>query len=99
MNNKNMPFTLSKVAQSDFNKIVSFTSQEPDKHLVKRFDDTFRMLSDIPLAGCACDEMMTGCPKYTLGKHVIFYVESEETNIHILRILHKSLDIPSSGTE
>ena len=94
-----MQFTLSNKAKDDLHQISIFSKIRLDNEkcisLIKQFDDTFHLLADIPLAGTVCDDLKPGCLKYALYKHLIFYQQSENNTIEILRILHKSFSPPS----
>ena len=94
-----MFFSLSQEALSDFNRITRSSPEETSEAVARRFDEAFHMLSDIPLAGAACDDIMPNCLKYKQEKHTIFYIKSESPNIHILRILHNSMDNLSPASD
>ncbi len=94
-----MNFTLTKRAKADFKAIAKFTEKRWGKKqrnlYVKQFDDTFHELAAKPSMGKKCDEIREGYKRFPQGSHVIFYMQSDETNIRIIRILHKRMDFES----
>ncbi|WP_241505919.1 type II toxin-antitoxin system RelE/ParE family toxin [Parahaliea mediterranea] len=51
------------------------------------------MLADSPEDGAACDSIKMGYRKFPNGSHVIFYRNLSDTEIEIVRILHKRMDL------
>lgn len=93
------PFTLTTKAKNDLKQIATFTEKRWGKTqrdlYVKQFDNTFHLLADTPLAGKPCDYIKSGYRKFPQGSHIIFYKKGSISNIEIVRILHKSMDVDS----
>jgi toxin ParE1/3/4 len=89
-------FTLTTKAKADLKSIAIYTQRkwgkEQRKIYVRQFDDTFHMLSENPKAGTECDYIKTDYRKFPVTSHIVFYRNTSETNIEIVRILHKSID-------
>jgi toxin ParE1/3/4 len=52
-------------------------------------------ISNNPIIGRAYQEIYTGLRGLKTGKHLIFYIQNDENNIEILRILHERMDVKS----
>lgn len=90
-------FSLTEAAKADLKSIAAYTQRrwgrEQRRIYAKQFDDAFHMLTDTPEAGAACDSIKTGYRKFPNGSHVIFYRDLSDTEIEIIRILHKRMDL------
>jgi len=60
---------------------------------LKQFDDSFWLLAENPDIGKTCDEIRAGYRKFPQGSHVIFYQQTGNQQIRVIRILHKSMDV------
>ncbi len=93
-------FLLSSKAKTDLIKIAKYTqitwgvSQRND--YLKVLDSTFHLLADDPELGINCDYIREGYSKYPQASHVIYYKEYKKSQILIVRILHKSMDVSSA---
>ena len=91
------PFKLTILAKSDLKDIALFTQRkwgrEQRNVYLKQFDDSFWMLSENPDIGKSCDEIRDGYRKFSQGSHVIFYKQTGNQEILVIRILHKSMDV------
>jgi toxin ParE1/3/4 len=89
-------FILTTKAKADLKSIAIYTQRkwgkEQRKIYVRQFDDTFHMLSENPKAGTECDYIKNGYRKFPVTSHIVFYRNTSETNIEIIRILHKNID-------
>jgi toxin ParE1/3/4 len=89
-------FTLTTKAKADLKSIAIYTQRkwgkEQRKIYVRQFDDTFHMLSENPKAGTECDYIKNDYRKFPATSHIVFYRSTSETNIEIVRILHKNMD-------
>jgi len=94
-----MSFTLTGKAKSDLKAIAIFTEQRWGKEqrnlYVKQMDDDFHLLADVPMTGIVCDYIKSGYRKIPQGSHIIFYRIVKNSDIEIVRIPHKSMDIES----
>ena len=90
-------FLLSSKAKTDLIKIAKYTqltwgvAQRND--YLKVLDSTFQLLAAEPELGINCDYIREGYSKYPQASHVIYYKESKNNQIFIVRILHKSMDV------
>lgn len=93
-------FVLSSKAKTDLIKIAKYTqitwglSQRND--YLKILDNTFHLLAGDPDLGINCDYIREGYSKYPQASHVIYYKEYKNSQIYIVRILHKSMDVNSA---
>ena len=89
-------FTLTVKAKADLKSIAICTQrkwgQEQRTIYIRQFDDTFHMLSENPKAGTECDYIKNDYRKFPVTSHIVFYRNTSETNIEIVRILHKNMD-------
>ncbi len=90
-------FTLSNKAASDVKEIGRYTQKEWGREQRNRYlailDACFRSLAANPLMGKDCGEIRNGYRKHSTGSHVIFYRQTTNDTIEIVRILHKRMDI------
>lgn len=94
-----MTFQLTIRAKEDLKNIAQFTKEtwgiaQRDIYL-KQIDDVFRVISETPNKGRACDEIRENYYKFSVGKHIIFYRQISKKTVQIVRILHASMDILS----
>lgn len=93
-------FVLSAKAKTDLIKIAKYTqitwglSQRND--YLKVLDNTFHLLAGDPKLGINCDYIREGYSKYPQASHVIYYKEHKNSQLFIVRILHKSMDVNSA---
>lgn len=93
-------FLLSSKAKSDLIRIAKYTqltwgtTQRND--YLKILDSTFQLLADEQELGINCGYIKEGYSKYPQASHVIYYKESTNSQIFIVRILHKSMDVNSA---
>lgn len=92
-------FQLSKEAKNDLRSIALFTENRwgrAQRNLyIKQLDDAFLMLAKNPNLGISCSYIRDGYRKLPQGSHIIFYKHNAESNILVVRILHKSMDYDS----
>ncbi len=90
-------FKLTNKAKTDLVKIAKYTEAQwgrDQRNLyLKQFDDAFHLLMDKPLIGKECNFIKTDYRKFPQGSHIIFYKEADKSNIEIIRILHKNMDV------
>ena len=89
-------FTLSRTAINDMKSIGSYTQKkwgiEQRKSYLRNIDDSFHLLANNPKIGLECNYVRTGLRKYNCKSHIIFY-QINDSDIFIVRILHKSIDV------
>jgi toxin ParE1/3/4 len=92
-------FELTREAKEDLRKIARFTEKRWGRDqrflYIKQFDDVFHLLARTPSVGNQCDYIKEGYRKFPQSSHIIFYRESTDSLIIIIRILHKSMDVES----
>jgi len=90
-------FTLTKKAKADLKSIAAYTQRKWGKEQRKiyalQFDNTFHLLSESPSTGSKCDFIKMGYRKFPVTSHLIFYHSISQSEIEIIRILHKRMDI------
>jgi toxin ParE1/3/4 len=90
-------FTLTNKAKADLKVIGLYTQNQwgrvqRDKYLTM-LDDCFQQLAVNPLKGKDCSEIRDGYRKISVGSHLIFYRQTSEDAIEIVRVLHGRMDI------
>ena len=89
-------FRLSAKAAEDMKAIGRFTERKWGREQRNRYlamlDSSFNTIAHQPGIGTACDYIRMGYRKYHVGRHLIFYRQSDE-DVEIIRILHDSMDI------
>ena len=92
-------FQLSKEAKNDLRSIAIFTENRwgrAQRNLyIKQFDEAFLMLAQNPNLGNSCDYIRESYRKFPQGSHIIFYKRTAQSDILVVRILHKSMDYDS----
>ena len=90
-------FTLTNEAKADLKSVATYTQRKWGKNqrgiYLKQFDDAFHLLADTPDVGTKCDFIKLGYRKFPNIGHVIFYRTKNDTQIEIIRILHKRMDV------
>ncbi len=90
-------FKLSNKAVHDLLDIGRYTQKkwgvEQRNTYLKDLDDCFYKLSENPNLGIQCDYIANGYRKFPQQSHMIYYRLSFGSNIEIIRILHKSMDV------
>lgn len=90
-------FSLTIAAKTDLKSIAAYTQRrwgkEQRRIYAKQFDDAFHMPANTLEAGIACDVIKVGYRKFPIGSHVIFYRALSDSEIEIVRILHKRMDL------
>ncbi len=90
-------FTLTNKAKADLKSIAAYTQRKWGKNqrgiYLKQFDDAFHLLADTPDVGTKCDFIRSGYRKFPHTSHVIFYRTLNDSQIEIVRILHKRMDV------
>ena len=91
------PYLLTTTARKDLIDIGRCTSErwgkrQRDKYL-KQLDDAFKLLARQPEIGRDADDIRPGYKKFSQGSHIIFYRAGTESEIVVIRILHKSMDV------
>ena len=92
-----MTFHLSKKAHSDLLKIARYTQlnwgRQQRNDYLKLLDSTFHQIAETPELGHQCDYIRQGYRKRPQGSHIIYYKEFKGSDVLIVRVLHKSMDV------
>ena len=95
-------FTLTNKARADLKSIATFTQRKWGKKQRRfytlQFDDAFHALADTPTLGKKCDFIKQGYRKFHVGSHIAFYRSIDSSEIEVVRILHKRMDIKHLGS-
>jgi toxin ParE1/3/4 len=89
-------FQLTNKAVEDLRSIARFTQRnwgiDQRNTYLKRLDDGFHTIAREPDIGTACEHIRKGYRKYHIGRHLIFYYQTD-TRVRIVRILHERMDV------
>lgn len=92
-----MKFHISKKAKSDLIKIARYTQlnwgRQQRNDYLKLLDSVFHQVAEEPALGFNCDYIREGYRKRPQGSHVIYYKAFNKTEVVIIRVLHKSMDV------
>jgi toxin ParE1/3/4 len=84
-------YKLTRQAERDYREILAFTLNEWGRDQFETYailiDSAIERLVDMPGLGMRCDHIRSGCYRYRLGKHYIFYRVQAEY-LEVVRILH-----------
>ncbi|MGC0142772.1 type II toxin-antitoxin system RelE/ParE family toxin [Pseudactinotalea sp. Z1732] len=88
-------FRLTPAAQQDLSSIWDFTVQRWDvrqaETYVREIQAAIKRIADNPGRGRTCEEIREGYRRYSIGSHLLFYVESTD-GVDVIRILHQRMD-------
>ncbi|MDD3182061.1 MAG: type II toxin-antitoxin system RelE/ParE family toxin [Alphaproteobacteria bacterium] len=93
-------FTLTKKALEDLIEIGRYTQKQWGTEQRNRYlgmiDDCFQKLARHPLTGKDCAEIRNGYRKIGVGRHIVFYRQTHNHEIEIVRVLHERMDIETN---
>lgn len=88
-------YRLTPAARHDLSLIWDFTRESWDRDQAEVYVNEIRAaierIAADPARGRACDAIRAGYRRYSIGGHLIFYVEGAET-VDVIRILHQRMD-------
>ena len=88
-------YRLTPAAQRDLSSIWDFTHERWGDRQAETYVTELRAaierVADDPGRGRPCDEIREGYRRYSIGSHLLFYVESAE-GVDVIRILHQRMD-------
>ncbi|MAA67060.1 MAG: plasmid stabilization protein ParE [Alteromonadaceae bacterium] len=88
-------FKLSRKAKADLRSIALYTERKWGRaqrnHYILQFDQSFHLLGDNAKLGQTCEDILPGYRQYPQGSHVIFYRQTSEGVVEIIRILHQCM--------
>jgi toxin ParE1/3/4 len=89
-------FTLTNKAKADLKSTAAYTQRkwgkEQRKLYLRQIDDAFHILSETPDVGSQCDFIKQGYREFPSASHIIFYHNVNQSEIEVVRILHKCMD-------
>lgn len=92
-------YKISNKAQRDLIDIWDFTkykwSKKQANKYIKDILKEFKFLSKNKSVGKSCDEIRKGYYRFPKASHIIFYKKIEDSEIEVIRVLHKSSDVVS----
>ena len=88
-------YRLTPAARRDLSSIWDYTEDRWDVGQAETYVSEIRAaierIAEAPSRGRACDEVRAGYRRYSIGSHLIFYVESAG-GVDVIRILHQRMD-------
>ncbi|MDF1486922.1 type II toxin-antitoxin system RelE/ParE family toxin [Tessaracoccus caeni] len=88
-------YRLTPAAQRDLSSIWDFTVERWDVDQAETYVNEIRSaierIAADPRRGRACDEIREGYRRYSIGSHLVFYVEAIDA-VEVIRILHQRMD-------
>lgn len=88
-------YRLTPAAQRDLSSIWDFTQERWDADQAEIYLNEIRAaierIADHPGRGRACDEIREGYRRYSIGSHLLFYLESAH-GVDVIRVLHQHMD-------
>jgi len=88
-------YRLTPAAQGDLSSIWDFTQERWGVRQAETYVDEIRAaierIADEPHRGRACDEIREGYRRYSIGSHLLFFVERAD-GVDVIRILHQRMD-------
>jgi len=90
-------YRVSLEADADLRKIAAYSEkqwgQQQSNAYIQGLFDAFKRLSDVPEIAQRVDIVREGYRKFPQGSHIIFFHESDNRQIEIVRVLHKRMDL------
>lgn len=88
---------LSPAAQADLEHIWEYTSErwgdDQAESYVRDIQRAIERVVDNPLIGRSCDEVRPGYRRHAVGSHTLYYRMASDELIHVVRVLHKRMDV------
>lgn len=88
-------YRLTPAAQRDLSRIWGFTQERWDENraeiCISELRAAIERVAVAPDRGPACDEICEGYRRYSIGSHVLFYIERTD-GLDAVRILHQRMD-------
>lgn len=88
-------YRLTPAAQRDLSSIWHFSQERWDADHAQTYVTEIRAaierIADDPGRGRRCDEIREGYRRYSIGSHLMFYVENAD-GVDVIRILHQRMD-------
>lgn len=88
-------YRLTPAAVRDLAGIWEFTEERWDARQAENYIAEVRAaierIAAAPDRGFACDEIRAGYRRYSIGSHLIFYIQRAQ-GVDVIRILHRRMD-------
>nr|WP_274637836.1 type II toxin-antitoxin system RelE/ParE family toxin [Microbacterium bovistercoris] len=88
-------YRLTPAAKRDLSSIWDYTQERWDADqaalYVTEIRAAFERIAADPSRGRACDEVRPGYRRYSIGSHLVFYLDRADS-VDIIRILHQRMD-------
>jgi toxin ParE1/3/4 len=88
-------YRLTPAAQRDLSSIWDYTAERWDVRQAEIYVNEIRAaierVAADPRRGRSCDEVRDGYRRYSIGSHLLFYVENSH-GVDVIRILHQRMD-------
>lgn len=88
-------YRLTPAARYDLASIWDFTEERWGARQAESYLNEIRSaierIADDPHRGRSCDEIREGYRRYSVGRHILFYVVSAG-DVDVIRILHQRMD-------
>ena len=88
-------YRLTPAAQRDLSSIWDFTQERWDENqaeiYISEIGAAIERIAAAPGRGRACDEIREGYRRYSIGSHLVFYVERTD-GVDVIRVLHQRMD-------
>lgn len=88
-------YRLTPAAQRDLSSIWDFTQERWDDDQAEIYISEIRAaierIAAAPDRGRACDEIREGYRRYSIGSHLILYVQRTD-GVDVIRVLHQRMD-------
>ncbi|MGB3410532.1 MAG: type II toxin-antitoxin system RelE/ParE family toxin [Microthrixaceae bacterium] len=100
-------YRLTPAAQRDLSSIWDFTQENWGQNQAETYISEIRAaverIAADPDRGRACDDIREGYRRYSIGSHLIFYIEGGDAveggsvegtvSVDVIRILHQRMDV------
>ena len=88
-------YRLTPAAKRDLSSIWDYTQERWDADqaelYVTEIRAAFERIAADPSRGRACDEVRPGYRRYSIGSHLVFYLDRADS-VDVIRILHQRMD-------
>lgn len=88
-------YRLTPAAQRDLSSIWDYAQERWDARQAETYVQEIRAaverIAADPSRGRTCDEIRAGYRRYSIGSHLLFYIERPD-GVDVIRILHQRMD-------
>jgi toxin ParE1/3/4 len=94
-----MQYIISEKATEDLDQIWQYTYFQWSEHQADKYYNLLiqkiELIAQNAVVGRRMDDIKEGYRYLPVGSHIIFYKNSEDNVVTIIRILHQRMDIPN----